>query len=68
MGEIQWTIERIDRDNGDIDYEVQSITEGAEPEEESFITFEGFNAKRDAENFIKGMALIGRTDQQRGDE
>jgi hypothetical protein len=53
----EWRAERIDHDDGKISYEVHSTTEGCEPEEESFIKFEGVNAKRDMATFMRGLSV-----------
>lgn len=57
MGKIDFNVQRIDRENGDIVYEIHSVTEDCLPEEESFIRFEWFNAKRDVEIFIRGLTV-----------
>jgi hypothetical protein len=57
MKKIDWRSERIDHKDGGIGYEVYSATEGCEPEEESFIRFEGVNAKRDVDVFMRGLTV-----------
>lgn len=68
MRKTSWYEQRIDRKNGDIAYELHSVTKGFEPEQESFIRFEGPNAKRDVAIFMRGLDTPPTDTHGAGDE